>query len=284
MTEKKWYKETLYADVAQSFSVSEELYSAQSAFQKVEFINNPVFGRTLILDGIIQTTENDEFVYHEMMTHVPIMAHGNVKKVLIIGAGDGGILREVLQHKTIEKAVMVEIDGDVVEMSKKLLPSLSNGAFNDPRAEVIIGDGVKYMKESPELFDVIIVDSSDPVGPNVELFGRDFYQNCHKRLTDSGILVTQNGVVFFQADELIRSHGYFKEIFTDASCYVAAVPAYYGGFMTMGWACKDKAVRQNDAATIKARVAKSGIKTKYYNEDIHLACFALPQFVKNHIA
>ncbi len=277
---KNWYDENLYTSWRQSFEVGKELFREKTEFQDMIIFENPIYGRVLALDSVIQTTEKDEFVYHEMLTHVPIYAHGAAKKVLIIGGGDGGILREVLKHKMVERAVMVEIDPTVVELSKQHLPTLSAGAFDNPKGEVIIDDGVKYMAQDGEKFDVIIVDSTDPVGPGEVLFRQEFYADCKKRLTERGILVTQNGVPFMQSDELTTTWTRMRPLFPDVSFFVAAVPSYVGGFMTLGWGSLDPANRANDVETIRKRFAADPIDTNYYTPEIHVACFALPNYVR----
>ena len=172
---EEWCAETLYDSYRQVFKVEKILYEEKSESHHLLVFQNELFGTVLVLDGAIQVTEKDEFVYHEMMTHVPLLSHGNCRTVLIIGGGDGGILREVLRHKTVEKVVLAEIDASVIALSKKYLPSLSKGAFDDPRLQVVIGDGAQFVKNSPERFDVIICDSTDPEGPGAVLFSEEFY-------------------------------------------------------------------------------------------------------------
>ena len=169
------FTETLHDDYAQSLGVTKVLYDNNSSLQHIQVFENDRFGRVLTLDGVVQTTQGDEFIYHEMLTHVPILAHGNATRILIIGGGDGGMAREVLRHKSVEKVTMVEIDEGVVAFSKTYLPSLSNGAFDDPRLDLVIADGADFMVTSTDEFDVIIIDSTDPVGPGEVLFTDSFY-------------------------------------------------------------------------------------------------------------
>jgi len=274
-----WYEETLHDDLRERLAVGRVLYRDRTGQQDLIIFENPKVGRVLALDGVIQTTEGDEFIYHEMLAHVPILAHGNVKRVLIVGGGDGGCLREVLRHPTVERATMVEIDPGVIELSKEHLPSLSSGAFDDPRAQVVIADGAEYMAADGERFDVIIVDSTDPIGPGEVLFSEAFYTDCKKRLTESGILVTQNGVPFMQGEEVTSTWRAFRKLFADPGFYVAAVPTYQGGFMTLGWGTDDMSLRRQDPAAIAERYAAAGIETRYYNPDIHFGAFALPNYV-----
>jgi spermidine synthase len=275
-----WFEETLYPSVHQGFAVARVLYDGCSAHQHIRVLENQVLGRVLVLDGVVQTTEADEFVYHEMLTHVPLFAHGRAKRVLIIGGGDGGILREVLRHD-VEKAVMVELDEAVVKVCREHMPKLSAGAFEDPRAELVIGDGARYVAETSERFDVIISDSTDPVGPAEVLFGDTFYGNCRRCLKEGGVFVAQNGVPFFQGAEVTTSRERLSRLFPDVTFYVAAVPTYYGGFMTLAWAALDPALRRPPAGELARRVAASGLRFRYYNADIHEAAFALPSFVQS---
>ncbi len=237
------------------------------------------FGRVLMLDGVVQATELDEFIYHEMMTHVPLFAHGAAERVLIIGGGDGGILREVLRHPLVQ-ATMVELDPDVVAVCREHMPSLSRGAFDDPRARLLFTDGVRFMAESTESFDVIIVDSTDPIGPGEVLFTESFYADCRRRLTPGGILVTQNGVPLLQPQEMTATAGRLGRLFVDAGFYVAAIPTYVGGFMAMGWASDNPALRQQSERVLAQRFSTAGIETRYYTPALHIASFVLPAYVE----
>lgn len=275
----EWYNETLYEHYGQRYEITKMLFEAKTDHQHLVIFENPALGRVMALDGVIQVTTGDEFVYHEMLTHLPILAHGGVENVLIIGGGDGGILREVLKHKGVKKATMVEIDGSVVEMSKKWLPSISNGAFDDPRLNLVIDDGMNFIRTCQDKFDVIISDSTDPMGPGEVLFTTEFYSNCARCLTPRGVLVTQNGVPFFQRDELKTTRSRLKPLFKDAGFYVAAIPTYIGGFMSLAWATQEESLRNTPLETLKERFAASGITTQYYNPGIHQAAFALPQFI-----
>ncbi len=238
----------------------------------------------MALDGVVQTTERDEFIYHEMMTHVPLLAHGAPKDVLIIGGGDGAMLREVNRHQNIEKITMVEIDAGVVTFCKQYLPNHSQSAYDDPRFTLVIDDGVNFVSQTSEKFDVIISDCTDPIGPGESLFTSDFYQGCHRCLNPNGIFVAQNGVCFLQQDEAVNSHRKLGHYFADVSFYQAAVPTYYGGIMTFAWASDNPELRQPDAATIASRFAAAGLTCRYYNPAIHTGSFALPQYLLNALA
>ena len=277
------FAETLYRDWGQRHAVERVLFREKTEFQDLGSFENPVWGKVMALDGVIQTTERDNHVYHEMMVHVPVLAHGRAKKLLIIGGGDGGALREAVKHP-LDQVVMVEIDPAVIDMSKQHLPELSQGAFDDKRAKVVIADGCKYVRETAERFDVIVVDSTDPMGPGAVLFTREFYADCRRCLTPGGVLVTQNGVPYMQADELKQSVGHFKTLFKDGWAMMAAVPTYVGGFMALGWASDDPALRRLSVAEVKPRFDKVNLKTEYYTPEIHVASFALPRKVAALIA
>lgn len=275
----RWFSETLYPDFHQAFEVSRVLYEGQSGFQGIVVFENPRFGRVLVLDGVIQTTERDEFCYHEMITHVPIVAHGAAKRVLVIGGGDGGCLREALKHP-VEKATMVELDDTVVKLCREFMPSLSAGAFDDPRTDLRFMDGIRFMAETDETFDVIIVDSTDPIGPGEVLFTEEFYRDCCRCLTERGILVTQSGVTFMQADEAAGTYQRMRGLFADAALYVTQVPTYTAGFMTLGWGARSPAPRNTPVEELERRVAALDLDTRYYSARVHHAAFALPVYIE----
>ncbi|MDU4251335.1 MULTISPECIES: polyamine aminopropyltransferase [Pseudomonas] len=273
------YQETLYDGYGQRFSVDRMLHEVRTEHQHLVIFENARMGRVMALDGVIQTTEADEFIYHEMLTHVPILAHGAAKRVLIIGGGDGGMLREVSKHASVEHITMVEIDGTVVDMCKEFLPNHSQGAFDDARLNLVIDDGMRFVATTTEKFDVIISDSTDPIGPGEVLFSENFYQACHRCLNEGGVLVTQNGTPFMQLDTVRNTAGRMNGLFADWHFYQAAVPTYIGGSMTFAWGSTNPALRKVDAATLAQRFAASGIQTRYYNPAIHQGAFALPQYV-----
>ena len=271
------YQETLYPEWGQSFEIGKMIHQEKSEYWDLAIFENPLFGRVFAIDGVIQTTEKDEAFYHEIMSHVPLMAHENPVSVLIIGAGDGGVLREVLRHETVQKAVMVEIDPAVIELSKKHLPEWSNGAFDDPRAKIVIQDASKFVKETEEMFDVIICDSNDPEGPAKVLFSPEFYGDCKKRLNPKGIFVNQNGVPLLQEKELQLTLENRKPHFKYVTYYVAPVPTYVGGYMALGWA-SDTFYKPSERK-LAARMEKVRGKLRYYTPAVHKASFALPQYV-----
>ncbi len=286
MATDAWLNETLYPDWGQRFRIVRELARVQSDFQDIVIFESETHGRVMVLDGIIQITEGDEFVYQEMLAHVPLLAHGAAKRVLIIGAGDGGVLRRVLQHRGVEHAVMVEIDGEVIRLAKEFLPRIAGDAWTNPRGEVIVGDGIDYVRRAPDAsFDVIIVDSTDPIGVGEVLFTDEFYDNCARILTAGGLIVNQCGVPFMQADELRETSLRRRQFFPHVGAYVAAVPTYVGGFMTLGWAAKQPGIGSVDVATIRTRAGASGIlgTTRYWTPEIHAAAFHLPPYIAEHL-
>lgn len=277
------FTETLYDSYAQSFRIDKIYFESKTEHQHLLIFHNAMFGRVMALDGIVQTTEKDEFIYHEMLTHVPILAHGAVKDLLIVGGGDGGMLREVIKHQDIERITQVEIDAQVIEMSKEFLPRHSQGAFADPRVEIVIDDGINFVNSTERRFDVIISDSTDPIGPGESLFTGDFYQACHDCLKPGGILVTQNGVAYMQLDEVATTANRLQPVFADWHFYGAAVPTYIGGIMTFAWGSDNPSLRQQEIGVIQGRYIASGIRTRYYNPAIHQAAFALPQYIAEAI-
>ena len=275
-----WTVESLHEDHAQALRETALLYDSETEHQRLRVFRNPTFGRILTLDDVVQVTEGDEFIYHEMLTHTPILAHGAARRVLIIGGGDGGMAREALRHASVEHVTMVEIDAGVVDFSKEYLPMLSQGAFDDPRLNLVINDGAAFMRETDQKFDVIVVDSTDPIGPGEVLFTNTFYGHAARALTDDGIIVTQNGVPFMQGDELTGTMRAFKTLFADHSCYLATIPTYAGGPMAFGWGSHSKSARTVSLADLEKRFAAAGIETDYYTPEVHKAAFALPGYVK----
>ena len=273
------YQETLYDGYGQRFRIDQMLHEVRTEHQHLVIFQNARMGRVMALDGVIQTTEADEFIYHEMLTHVPILAHGLAKRVLIIGGGDGGMLREVAKHRSVEHITMVEIDGTVVDMCKQYLPNHSCGTFEDPRLNLVLDDGMRFVATTEEKFDVIISDSTDPIGPGEVLFSENFYEACRRCLNDGGILVTQNGTPFMQLTEVQTTAKRMHGLFADWHFYQAAVPTYIGGAMTFAWGSTNADYRKLPLETLRQRFAGSGIVTRYYNPEIHQGAFALPQYV-----
>ena len=274
-----WFTEDLHEGFRTSFRMDRVLFDTSTPHQRLVIGETEQFGTVAMLDGVTQVTMADEFVYHEMLSHVPILAHGAVRDVLIVGGGDGGMIEEVFKHPSIETVVMAELDAAFIELARTHLPDLSRGAFDDPRLEVVIGDAKDYVATSDRRFDLVIVDSTDPIGPGEALFTRSFYADCHNILRPGGIIVTQNGVPFFQSDELEATLRSFKALFVDATCYLAAVPTYVGGFMAFGWGSDEAAHRAVSIATLESRFDAAGLGTRYYTPEVHKASFALPRFI-----
>ena len=280
MTE--WFNESLYPGWGQRFGVVCVLAQEKSEFQEIVVVQTVSHGRVLVLDGNIQITEVDEFAYHEMIAHVPLLAHGTARRVLIIGAGDGGVLRRVLQHRTIEHVTMVEIDGAVIRLAKEFLPEIGGQAWSDPRAAVIVGDGIAHVADAAEdSYDVIIVDSTDPVGVGETLFTEAFYANCARVLRFGGIIVNQAGVPFMQAEELRVTSARRASCFEHVTAYVAAVPTYVGGLMALGFASGKSGLDQVSVDEITARAKAAGIlgTTRYWTPRVHWAAFQLPPYI-----
>ncbi len=275
-----WSVEALHDGYGQMLREDTVLYDSETDHQRLRVFENARMGRVLTLDGVVQTTTGDEFIYHEMLAHVPIFAHGAAKRVLIIGGGDGGMAREVLRHTSVEHVTMVEIDAGVVDFSKQYLPTLSAGAFDDPRLDLVIADGAAFVRETDRRFDVMIVDSTDPIGPGEVLFTDTFYDHARGLLNEDGIIVTQNGVPFMQGDELTGTMRAFKALFADWTCYLTHVPTYAGGPMALGWGSKSGAARAVELATLESRFEAAGIETRYYTPEVHKAAFALPGYIK----
>uniref|UniRef100_A0A914X1F0 PABS domain-containing protein n=1 Tax=Plectus sambesii TaxID=2011161 RepID=A0A914X1F0_9BILA len=265
-----------------SIQVEEVLFRGKSDYQDVMVFKSKTYGNVLVLDGIVQCTERDEFSYQEMLAHLPMFAHPNPKKVLIIGGGDGGILREVLKHDTVESVTMCEIDGMVIEASKKYLPHMSCG-FNDPKLTLLVGDGFKFLKENKTLFDVIITDSSDPVGPAESLFGESYYRLLETSLTDDGVLASQAESMWLHLnliDQLVRFARTLFPAVAYASGNVSTYPSGIIGYLVAG---KNKDRDLTVPARVLDKEQLKKMKLKYYNSRVHQAAFVLPQFAAEAI-
>ncbi len=221
------FAEPLRLGWQQAVQVRSTCYEGQSAFQHIAVLDTVPFGRMLVLDEATQTSEVDEYIYHEMLVHVPMMAHPDPKRVLIIGGGDGGALRRVLEYP-VDKATMVEIDGEVVRVSREFLPAIAGDAFEQPHGELIIGDGVRYLRETTEHFDVILVDSTDPIGPAVDLFNDAFYADARRALGAHGLIVTQSGSPLVMLDELLAAVERMRRVFPIVKTYLCSIPIYPG--------------------------------------------------------
>ncbi|MGO4572711.1 polyamine aminopropyltransferase [Microvirga sp. 2TAF3] len=274
----KWFQEKLYKDYTQMFSVETLLHLGRTMYQDVMIFENAVFGKVLVLDGVVQLTERDNHVYHEMIAHVPLLAHGSARNVLIIGGGDGGTLKEVLKHP-IERATLVELDGEVIGLSRRYLPTVSGGAFDDPRTNVLVMDGTQYVAHAKEQFDVIIIDSTDPTGPGESLFTEAFYAACRSRLRSGGVIAVQSGAPFFQPRELQMVCERLSGSFAGVRPYLAPVPTYAGGMLALVTAGETCDALRPPRKVLRERFAPLQGRTRYYTPEVHLAAFTLaPSF------
>lgn len=273
-----WFSEMHTENVKLSIRIDKQLHSEISEFQRIDVFESPEFGRFLALDGYLMLTEKDEFIYHEMITHVPMSVHPRVRDVLVIGAGDGGVMRELSKYPTIEKIDVVEIDERVVEVSKTYLPQTAVG-FDDPRINLYFQDGLKYIRRCENSYDLIIVDSTDPFGPGEGLFTKEFYGNCYKALKEDGIMVNQHESPFYDEDAMAmkRAHKRIVGSFDLSRVYQVHIPTYPSGHWLFGFASKKyHPVKDFDEMRFKAL----DIETKYYNPNIHRGAFYLPNYVQ----
>ncbi len=271
-----WLNEKHTDGYAVSWKFSETLYTERTDYQHLAVIDTLEFGRALVLDGIVQTTEKDEFIYHEMIAHPAMMTHPNPQKVLVIGGGDGGTIREALRYQSVTRADLVEIDEKVIWACRKYLPTISS-ALSDSRVRILVEDGLKFVRGKENYYDVILVDSSDPIGPAVGLFGKEFYRDVYNALKEDGILVAQTESPVFNRELLSGVHSTIREIFPITGTYLTAVATYIGGFWS--FTCGSK--KYDPLAVIPDPDKLKDMNLKYYNAAIHQACFALPNFVKD---
>lgn len=269
-----WLKEAQINDTAMTYRIKETLVRKQTKYQDLAIVDTYSFGRMLILDGIVQTTIKDEFVYHEMITHVPLFTHPNPKSVLVVGGGDGGVVREVLKHDSVEKVVLCEIDKDVIEECKKYLPEISS-ELDNPRCEIFIGDGIKYVHEHKNEFDVIIVDSTDPFSIAEGLFGGSFYKEIYEALTEDGIFIAQTETPFFLPEVVKKVYKDAKCVFTVTKLFMAAIPTYPGGYWSFTIGSKKY---DPENCTIPDSL---NFNCRYYTPKLHKACFVLPKYIED---
>ena len=273
-----WFTEKHTEHVKFSIQVDRQLYSSQSEFQRIDIFSSKEFGRFLTLDGYMMLTQEDEFIYHEMMVHVPMAVHPKVRKVLVIGGGDGGTARELIRYPAIEQIDVVEIDEEVVSACRTHLPQTACG-FDDERVRLYYEDGLKYVRRYEDAYDLILVDSTDPFGPGEGLFTKEFYGNCYKALKADGIMVNQHESPFYPNDAVAmqRAHKRIVDSFPISKVYQAHIPTYPSGHWLFGFASKRyHPLADQDADRWKAL----GIQTRYYNEQLHKGAFALPNYVE----
>lgn len=274
--------ETLHRGVRVDFEAEQVLFEQSTGHHDLALIRNRLFGKLLILDGAVQVSSADEFMYHEMMAHVPLTAHARPSHVLIIGGGDCGLAEEVLKHRRVETLTQVEIDAAVLEFSRAHFAEFNAPVFSDPRFAVEIADGADFAARTERSFDVILVDSTDPCGPGAALFTPAFYGDLKRILKPGGILVTQNGVPFLQPSEFSTAMAALSSVFAVARCYLVAVPTYFGGHMALGWSAHGEEALNVPEAVLAERLA--GIETRYYTPAHHRASFALPRFIDAMLA
>ena len=273
-----WFTEEHTDNVRLSIKVKEHLFTGKSDFQQVDVFDTCEFGRVLTIDGLFMVTEKDEFVYHDMITHVAMATNPQIKNVLVIGGGDGGTVRELVRYKGIEHIDFVEIDELVIKASREYLPFTASG-MDDERVDILVQDGIEFVKGKENVYDLILVDSTDPIGPGEGLFTYEFYENCKKALTENGILINQNESPFYERDarEMKRANKKIKEVFPISEVYQYILPTYPSGYWLFGFASK----KLHPVRDFKPEAWNSlGIKTKYYNTDIHVGAFALPTYVR----
>ncbi len=265
-----WKAEQLYTGYEQRFAVKKVICSEQSAFQKIEIIDTPLHGKVLFLDDIVQLTAKDEHIYHEMLAHISLSSHAKPKHILVLGGGDGGIVREVLKHD-VESVTLVEIDARVIELSKKHLKSLISNAFVDPRLNVIVTDAAEFVKTTTEKFDVIITDRGDEVGPGHPLFTQSFYTNCVQALAKNGLFTSITGVPNMQPKVVENTRKSFKKLFNHSGIFLINVPMYIGGPLAIAWGSQVTDITKISPRSLQNRT--KGLSTKYYNSEIHKAAF-----------
>lgn len=274
-----WFTEDHTSTVRFSIKIKRHLVSEQSEFQKIDILESEELGRILVLDGFLMLTEKDEYIYHEMITHVPLSVNPGIKRVLVIGGGDGGAVRELCRFKSVEHIDMVEIDSRVVELCREYLP-FTACSLDDPRVHLHYEDGLKFVRRAENEYDLIIVDSTDPFGPGEGLFTKEFYGNCYKALTEDGILVNQHESTFYDeyAEMMKRAHSRIKSFFPIALVYQAHIPTYPSGHWLFGFASKKFHPVEDQNAEWWL---EQGLRTKYYNRFVHGGCFALPNNVRD---
>lgn len=269
-----FFAEVVRSGFQQRIELRARLWEGRSAYQHLEILDTVPFGRALVLDGALQTTEADEFCYHELLVHIPLLAHPSPRRVLIVGGGDGGALRHVLMHEAVEEAVQVEIDDLVVKACQEWLPGLAAGAFGNPRGRLVIGDGLAYLRDARDQhrpFDVILVDSTDPVGPAEGLISEEFYRLAFEALSPDGIFAEQTGSPLLMRDELDAAAERMRQVFPIVATYLGHVPAYPGVLWSFTAASK-----QHDPS-VPRRTPPAG--TRYYTPDVHRGAFALPAYL-----
>lgn len=274
---KIWFREDLCPDAVQEILVEKVLVEKQTKFQKLSVLLTPCYGKVLVLDGVVQAAEKDEYIYHEAMTHIPLFLHSEPQKVLIIGGGDGGVLREVLKHSEVKEAHLVEIDEEVINVCREYFPEIPQGAFDAPRTKIFVADGAEFVKNKNKEYDVVIIDSSDPVGPAEILFQTEFYQNIGCCLKKGGFAIRQTGSLFLQPTECPESYRRMKKVFNDVKVFLISNATYVGGSFSLTVGIKEESFRE--AEKNLGRFAAAAVKTRWYSPEMCLAATVLsPEF------
>lgn len=273
---EQWYTEIHEGKFGQTFKIKDVLFSGQSDFQKVDVYDLEFFGKTLVLDGLMMTNERDEFVYHEMIAHIPMLSHPNPKRILVIGGGDGGTVREVLRHPSVEEVVLCEIDGMVIDACREHIPVIA-GQLSDPRVTINVADGAAYIAEQKDAFDVILIDSTDPIGPGEGLFNDKFYTDVKEALTENGVMVNQSESPFSQEDAFVKVQRLLRRVFPVVKPYFTAVPTYPSSHWSWSFCSKGVTPFTDDAETRMAALEKVN---RFTNRDVMRAVFALPNYMQ----
>ncbi len=272
---KGWFTEFHTPHVGITMRIKEHLYDGKTKYQKIDVIDTPDYGKVLILDNLIMLTERDEYRYHEMMAHIPLFTHKKPRRVLVIGGGDGGVIREVCRHPYVEHIDQAEIDEGVIEISRRFFPAVAS-QYDNPRVHVHIADGNKFAKEHPDSYDVVIIDSTDPFGPGKVLFNIPFYRHVFSALKSRGVMTAQIGTPFYNPQHIKRTFKKLRQVFPIAVPYLAHIPTYTDGYYCLAFCSKQyNPLEEFD----RARYEKLNLKCKYFNPDVHKGAFLLPTYV-----
>lgn len=280
----KWFREEneQWAGYSVGLEIEKILYKEKSKYQEIFVFKSKSFGNVLVLDGVIQCTERDEFAYQEMIAHLPLNCHPRPEKVLVVGGGDGGVVREVLKNPSVQKVVLCEIDEKVVEVSKKYLPNMAD-SFSNPKMQLFIGDGIQYLKEHTNEFDVIITDAPDPIGPAADLFEADYYNDMKKALKPNGIVCCQGENMYLDLPLIKKLMTFSRKIFSRVAYGFTAMPTYTGGHIGFVLCTCNPDTNFNEPLKVYTDKEIQQMNLKYYNSEIHKACFCLPQFAKQEL-
>jgi spermidine synthase len=269
-----WYTEKQTENHGITTKISKTLHSEQTDYQKLDIIETEQFGTMLVLDGMVMTTDIDEFVYHEMITHVALNTHPNPQRVLVVGGGDGGAIREIVKHSSVQEAILAEIDQRVIDTSIEYLPEIASALTGNPRVKLMVGDGIKFIRDHQNRFDVIIVDSTEPIGPAEGLFAKSFYEELYGALKEDGIMVAQTESPWFNQDLIKRVFRDIKSLFAITRLYTVSIPTYPSGL----WSFTIGSKKYDPLNVSEAEIAE--LSTKYYTKELHKAAFVLPKFVE----